>query len=324
MGAGNYMYAGTRAKTLERMLLSENQKELLMSAKSVDEVQKALYDTYLANFLSASNEHIFRALSFSIDDAKQTLNTIAPNKRVLDVLWIKYDFHNLKTILKGRSRGLSEEEILEHCYKTGLVKPTKLINLLDEDKLNIVNDHLAIAKRQAEESTSMIAIDRAMAEGYFHAVYDIAVETNEPFVKKYAVLLIDLYNIKAALRAKHVDGLELVDVYVKGGSFRKDQLESKEKILSLLSNFGGEKRWTAAIEHLQKTGHYNRIEKLADDYVTNWLKEESLGVFTPASLFSFFHARKNNAQIVQAITTAKQTGMPEKELRAILRALHAV
>ncbi len=323
MSASDYMYAGTRSKTLERMLLSENQKELLVSAKSVDEVCTALYDTYLAGFLSSSNEHVFRALSYSVLDAKKTLTTIAPNPRVLDVLWIKYDFHNLKTILKGRSRGLSDEVILGQCYKTGLVKPERLLRLLDEDRLNVVNNHLASAKREAEELSSIIAIDRAMAEGYFHAMYEIAEEVREPFVKRYAVLLIDLYNIKATLRAKHIDGIEIYDVYVKGGSYQKEQLDSEEKILALLSRFGGEKRWSAAIEHLGKTGHYNRIEKLADDYVTEWLREESLDVFTPASLFSFFHGRKNNAQIVQAITTAKQTGMPEGELRAILRALHA-
>ena len=168
----------------------------------------------------------------------------------------------------------------------------------------------------------VLEIDQIVGKHYFAAVQEIADGSKEPFVKKFVALLIDLYNIKAGLRADAIDGIDARDVYIKGGSFTPNQFESKEKITELLSRFGGEKLWADAIAHLQETGRYNRLEKVADDYVTEWLKDESLSVFTPASLFSFFYGRKNNAQIISAILVAKRAGMEEKELRTILRRLH--
>jgi hypothetical protein len=51
----------------------------------------------------------------------------------------------------------------------------------------------------------------------------------------------------------------------------------------------------------------------------DFLKKKSLVPFSSASLFSYFKAQKNNAQIIGTILTAKQSGIKEKELRNILR-----
>ena len=322
--SSTYIYAGTRAKTLERMLLSETQMELLTSAKSAEEAEKVLYDTYLASFLGRGNEtSVKSSIDQSMIDAKETLEMIAPEREILDLLWIKYDFHNLKTILKGKKINLSDDQILGQCFSTGTIAPEKILKSVNDQKLGVISTHLERARIEAEDTTHVVGIDHAMQKHYFAAIREIAENTKEEFVKKFVRLLIDLFNIKAGLRADAIEGIEARDVYVPGGSFQLNQFESKESIFALLDWFGGEALWKEAVDHFNETGKYNRLEKIADDYVTGWLKDESISIFTPAALFSFFYARKNNAQMISAILTAKRAGMPEVELRTILRRLHA-
>ena len=146
-----YIYSGTRAKALERQLLSETQMELLTSAKSPEEAQKVLYDTYLAPFLSRQNGDTVKAsIDASMNDAKYTLAMIAPDPMILDVLWIKYDFHNLKTIIKGKRIGLSDEAILNQCYNTGVYSKEILLKSFLDQKLAVRNTHLERARVESE------------------------------------------------------------------------------------------------------------------------------------------------------------------------------
>jgi V/A-type H+-transporting ATPase subunit C len=319
----SYLYAGTRAKTLERKLLSETQLELLTSAKGVEEMHKVLYDTYLAPFLDKKNgDTTTLSIDKSIVDAKKTLQTIAPQQKMLDILWIKYDLHNLKTIIKGKKAGLTDEQILEKCFRVGLYSPEKILKAYTEKHLHHIDPYLKEVADTADAAQYIFEIDLAMNAYYFKIISALSQEVHDPFITKFVILLIDLYNIKATLRADAIEGIEQKDVYLPGGTLTMQELATKEKVLKVLPRFGGEKRWKQAIEDAEKNHSYSQLEKAADEYVTDFLKQESLLIFTPASLFSYFHAQKNNAQIIGAILTAKKSGMSEKELRTILRRLH--
>lgn len=324
MSGSTYMYAGTRAKTLERGLLTETQLELLTSAKSADEAQKVLYDTYLAGYLSKTGDKsVSDALDESVVEAKEVLSSIAPDPNLLNILWVKYDFHNLKTIYKGKKAELEDEAILSNCFNTGTVSPERLLKAFSDNKLHQISGYLKDAAHDAETAKRILEIDLFINRHYFKAIQAIAAESNDAFVSKFVTTLIDLFNLKAALRAEAIDGIEVRDVLAHGGSYTLTELEQKENVFKLLARFGGEKLWTEAIEHFNNTGKYNRLEKIADEYISDFIKEESLSVFTSASLFSYFQAQKNNAQIIGAILVAKEAGMEEKELRTILRRLHA-
>lgn len=319
-----YIYAGTRAKALERKLLNENQLELLLGAKSVDETLKVLQDTFLAPYISKhSGLDVTEALDQAVMDARATLESIAPHPEVLDILWIKYDYHNLKAIIKGKRAGLSNEEILKMCFSVGKHSPEKLMKRFEENKLATLNSHLHQARTDAEHTKEVFEVDLAMNTYYFKTIRTIAETYAESFVIEFVTLLIDLFNIKAALRAHAIDIVENKKVFVPGGTIYKRSLESKQSTLEALRRFGGEKRWNEPIAAFEKSGEYGKLEKLADEYVSEFLKDQSRPIFSPASLFSYFNAQKNNAQTIGAVVRAKKAGLTEKKLRTILRRTYA-
>ena len=318
-----YIYAGTRAKAMEQNLLTENQLERLLTAKSVKETFAVLQDTFLAPYLSKhENTNITDALDKSIIDAKNILTSIAPNPTLLEILWIKYDFHNLKTIVKGKKAKLSNDEILSKCFEVSLIAPSHLLKTYDDNKLSLFKYNFKKATEQAESADKVFEIDATMNEYYFKAIEDIAKNTKEPFIKDFVALLIDLFNTKAALRAQSIDEVDPKRLYATGGTIPQTNLETAQKILESVQCIGGKKRWVRAIEEFENTGNYNILEKTADDYTVEFLRERSMNTCSLAPLFGYFQAKKNNAQIIGAILVAKRSGMNEKELRTILRRLY--
>ena len=326
MSDTDYVYAGTRAKALENQLLSENQMELLLSAKSVDEVHTVLQNTFLAPHLLSKEKKekpsAKVALEECVREAKSVLNSIAPEPELLFILWLRYDYHNLKAIIKGTRGGNNTEEILQSCFNIGIFSPEELLRAHEDKKLHLLNGHFKEAADKAGSAKQVFEIDLTMNKYYFKSILAIAEGSEDLFVTEYVKLLINIYNIKAALRAHKLAEVDIKDVYVPGGQFSKKDLENKKGVISSLRHLGNEKIWSDAIKTYEQTNDVTQIEKTTSEYVFKFLQEKSADLFSPAPLFSYFMAKKNNAQTIAAIIVAKRAGIKEKTLRTILRRLY--
>lgn len=318
-----YTYASTRAKVLEQKLLSETQLEMLLGAKSVKEAHTILQNTYIAPYLSKQDKmDVTSALDQNIVDVKRLIKTVMPNSETLDVLWIRYDYHNLKTIIKGKKAGLNNEDILKLCFSGGICPPDELLRRYEQNQLRGINPYFEKAKEQAEKASRVFEIDMAMNIFYFKNIKQIAKNSKSSFVRELTRLKTDLFNIETALRSHSLKLFDYKKVFVSGATFSLNDLKDKKLILNSLRKIGDEKMWRPAIEEYEKTGSYVLFEKTADDHVALFLKEKSWDIFSIAPVFSYFIAQKRNAQIIGAILTAKRSGMKEKELRTILRRIY--
>jgi len=318
-----YTYSSARVKALERTLLSEAQLERLLGAKTVPETFKVLQDTFLAEYLGEHERSNFPlALDMAIVDAKDLLARIAPDPEILDILWLKYDFLNLKTIIKGDRAGMSDDEILGKCFRGSKYPPERLISLFREQKLGTLDRLFEEARNIAAGAKHVYDIDIAMNICYFRLIHRIAAQKQNPFVSEFVALLTDLFNLKTALRAERLKEIGIAPVFISGGRFREKDLTSEKQVLEQFKKVGGEAVWQAAIAEYESAANHSLIEKTADEYIVAFLKEKSFSIFSPAPLFSFFTARKNNVQTVAAIMTEKQAGLKEGEIRHILRRLY--
>jgi len=319
-----YIYASSRAKTLETRLLSDVQVERLLSSKELPETFKVLQDTFLAPYMSEHEKtDVNKALDQSILEAKNILTTISPEPPLLNILWIKYDFYNLKAVVKGKKAGFNNSEIKEKCSRASVYTPEKIIQAYEDKKLHILNKHFSDAIEQAENSKEVFEIDFAMNIHYFEAIKDIASLYKNEFINDYISLLIDFFNLESSLRLLSLKNMSTQDIFIKGGKIYKKDLESKNSILEQYKKINEKKIWEEAVNEFEKTGDFSLIEKTADEYTLSFLKEKSVGVMSPAPLFAYFAAKKNNAQTIRAIMVAKQAGLPEHDIRVILRRLYA-
>ncbi len=319
-----YIYSGSRAKALETRLLSDIQMERLLSSKELSETFKTLQDTFLAPYMAEHEKtNINKALDQSILEAKNILASISPEPELLNILWIKYDFYNLKTIIKGKKAGLSNEEIKEKCSHVSIHTPEKLLRAYDEKKLHLLSKYFSSAVEEAERAKEVFEIDMAMNFYYFEAIKEISSDYKDDFVSEYVSFLVDFFNLESSLRLLFLSKIGIKNIFITGGKIYKKDLGGQKNILEQYKKLGGEKVWNDAIKEFEKTGDFSLLERTADEYTLSYLKEKSADIMSPAPLFAYFSAKKNNAQTIRAIIVAKQAGLPERDLRIILRRLYA-
>ncbi|MBP9749489.1 MAG: V-type ATPase subunit [Candidatus Pacebacteria bacterium] len=316
----DYTYASARVKALESALLSSSQIELLVSAKGSDELYSTLYDTYLASYLKRNTEQdILAAIEEQVSETKELLISIVPVPTVLDVLWVKYDYHNLMVIVKGTRTGTSDEEILRQCYQQGTVEPRLLLSYVRSETLSSCEPELAAVYRIALEAKVAGAVDELCNTSYFDRALHIATVHRDSFAIAYVQALIDLFNVKALARSELRETFRLRHPLVSGGVCPILDTLDPAHVARTYACYGGEDRWKAVVRGVTEGEPVATLEKLADESFSDWLRMQALYEFGLASIFSYFHAVKNNAQIISAISKAKRANMSEKDLRSILR-----
>lgn len=319
-----YIYPGSRVKTLKTKLLSENQLERLLGSKDFEEFFKALQGTFLAEYLSKKEiNNLDKALDESIFETKKVLNSIAPEKELLDVLWLKYDFHNLRAYIKGKISGLSNEEIKEKCFKVGKYDLNTFIKHCEEKNLNKLNKYLSEAYEKSMEYKKVSDIGININIYYFKAIREIAFNSKNEFLKEYISILINLFNLETKLRIELFrDKNDYGNIYISGGKFSKKEIENTKNVFDLYKTIGGEKIWNEAIEEYQKNGNISLIKKISENYVNDFLKSKEHDPFDLNSLFSYFSAQKNNIQTIKAVYVGKKIGISEYDIRFTLRKLY--
>jgi len=322
-----YMYSAGRIKALETTLLSEVNVERMLSSKDDEEFLRVLHDTFLSPYISDRKSiNLLRAFRKCITNTKEMLTAIAPEPELLDILWVQYDYHNLKTILKGKRAGMHNEEIVEQCFKAGRYDIKKMINWISNEEFSFLSPWMRDAYQQATEAKEVYEIDAIINQAYFEELYSMVEKQNNDFVQDFVRLLVDLYNIRTALRVLHSAGGEGErnrSHFAPGGTVRSSEITTKEGVYEVLKRFGGEEIWKEPWQEYEQEGHFTMLERTGDDVVVEYLKRKSVDVFSVATLYAFFWARKNNVEMVKTIYVGKHAGLSEANLRKMLRRLYS-
>ncbi len=325
MNKDAYIYANSRIAALEAGLLSSTQVERMIGAKSADEAFTALNDTFLAPYIAGgSRKDLPRMLRKSVSATKRLITQIVPDEKAFAVLWLRYDFYNLKAIIKGKKAGLSNDEIQEKCFHSGMFTPEKMIRAVEGDAVSDMNQYLGQAYAQAQKAQQVYEIDFAMNRGYFRAARALAQETKEEFIKRYVERIIDLFNLSTQLRLLEMRSHDIDAglLFMEGGTFRQQEIASQEAILERYRHMGDTALWNEAVTFFTETKNFAVLEKAADDTLVQFVKNYGKSITSIIPVFGYFLAHRNNTQIVKAVIAAKESGMSEVELRRLLRKLY--
>ena len=126
---------------------------------------------------------------------------VAPDRSIIDVFRVKYDYHNAKVLLKSEARGVDAGTLL---VDTGRVSPEELQEHVRASDFRGLPGHLAGAIAQARDTLgstgdpqlSDFVLDRA----YFEDMFDLARASGSAFLEGYVRINIDVANLKSLVR----------------------------------------------------------------------------------------------------------------------------
>ena len=270
-GAGNYSYTSARVKAKKSKLLKEEDynKMLMMSVPEISHyISDAGYSKEMADLgnryegLSlveyATYANMAKAFRSILNSSTGALS------RMVNAYLTKWDFENLKTIMRGKKYGLPIEEIREDLVPAGNLSMDDLDKMLS---LTTIEDILAAFSKKIHIVVPDDVISSYKTNGILGSIEDVLVKeyyknllasissSDRPtqIFRTYIKTCIDLKNVETVLKFK-ADGITgdvVVEYWIPGGT------EVDEKVMSQLA---AAQDIQAAVNEMQQLRMYSEIK----------------------------------------------------------------
>ena len=185
----DYLYISTRLKAKGQKLMDKQKLSRLIEAKSGADAIKLLTENGWNAFDPENLAECEAEIARQQQETFELLYRYAPDRRMIDVFRLKYDYHNLKAIIKSLSLGVDPMALLSSA---GTVPKAELLMAVREEQYSKLPKPMAKAAIDAAEllgrtgdpQLSDLLLDRAMTE----QMTALAADTESEFLKGYVSL----------------------------------------------------------------------------------------------------------------------------------------
>jgi V/A-type H+-transporting ATPase subunit C len=321
----DYLFLSTRIKALERSLLSKERMERMLEAQTVEDAAKVLTECGYPEIAEVNVDVINQILAEQRDKTYHDLYAFAPDPRLVDVFKVKYDYHNVKVLLKAEATGQDASRLL---VDTGRVPAAALEEGIRASDLRGMPSILQSATLEAREVLGTTGdpqlADFVLDRAYFQDMAQLAQDTGSEFLQGYVRIQIDAANLKSVVRTLRMG---------KGAEFLKSVLFDKgnmdvNRILNAVSSGGSlEELYTTSVLHeaaeagtaAVNGGGLTRFEKLVDDAVNAYVGGAKYTAFGEAPVIGYLAAKDTEFTAIRIIMTGRLAGLPADTIRERLR-----
>jgi V/A-type H+-transporting ATPase subunit C len=321
-----------RIRVYETKLLDKSKLDRMIDAGSAEEALKVLKETEYGSLVAS----IKRADEYEIilsEELNRTYNLmyeISPVKALVDLMSIKYDYHNVKVILKGI---FLNEDLSHLIISVGSLDPSKLKKIIENKELSDfpevirkgINDATIIFENTKDPQMIDIILDKYMFKSLIH----IKDEMKDTFIDKYVATLIDSTNLKTLLRVKkqNKDREFLESVIIEGGFLNKDKIlsmlnDEAENMYGKISTSSYSEFIKNGLEYYSKTGSVSLLEKLFDNYIMQMMKAAKIIPFGVEPLLAYIYAKETEIKIIRIIMVGKINNISGELVRERLRDIY--
>ena len=320
----DYLFLSAKLRAMESRLLTAARMERMIDAPSTAEAARVLSEIGYGEFSPDSDQALSEALAAERERTFEELARFMPDRSVIDVFRVKYDYHNLKAALKAQAMGLPCEGLL---IDAGRVETKTLIEALQSRDYGALPAEMAAAAQEASEvlgatkdpQRSDLVLDRA----YYREMLRSAEKTGSRFLFRYVQMTIDAANLRSAVRALRMGkgGDFLRRVLVDGGTIPAERVASAALGNGLRELYRtGELR--AAAEYgaeAAKGGGLTEFEKACDDAVTRFVARAKQIPFGVAVALGYLVAKEIEFTAVRVIMSSRMAGIDGETIRERLR-----
>jgi len=318
-----------RLRVLETRLLDKSKLDRMVEADTPSDALKVLqeseYSIHLNNVKRPEDYEVM--LSEELKRVYDMFYQMIPEKSVVDFMSLKYDYHNLKVIIKGKILGVDLSNLL---IPVGSVEVSKLKYYIESEYYRDLNPIMRKAIERTMEdyasSSDPQKIDIILDRYLFEQMNQLVKNIDDKSMEKYLKTLIDLTNIKTLLRVKSQNkGRDFLnEALISGGNLDNDRLntlyaDSVENLPGRLSFTDYESTLRTGIEEYLRTGSLGALEKNMDNFIINFMKRAKYITFGIEPVLAYLYAKENEIKLIRIIMVGKLNNVPPEVIRERLR-----
>jgi len=320
----DYLAISARIKAMETGLLTRERMEQVLEARTDEEAAKILQECGYPELDARNPEAMDAALSSAREATLSDVLDGAPDPRYIDIFKLKYDYHNIKAVLKAQAMNVSPDSML---MDMGRVPAAALKEALLTGRLEGLPESLAAAAAEAREvldttrdpQLSDIVLDRWS----YQEMAAVAEKTGSAFLAGYVKIQIDAANLRSLVRTLRMgkSGDFLKTVLLEGGGIGADAVAAAGNSGALQELYGPTALQAAAEAGAEalRGGPLTAFEKLCDDAVGEYLAGAQFVPFGEAPLLGYLAARETEYTNIRILLMGRGAGLPADVIRSRLR-----
>ncbi len=321
----DYLYLSAYVHAKEGSLVGRERLERMLEARTAEDALKVLEDAgwqlpdpcgpaELEGILAQRRAAVFTELG-----------ELAPDPAVVDVFRLRYDYHNLKCLVKAEAVGAEAGPLLSGA---GRVPAAELTRAFLEGKAESLPQPMTAAMAEARETLARTGdpqlADFILDKAYFAELTHAGETAGSEFLRGWAALQVDAANLRSLVRAfrtgKDEDFIALA--LVEGGSVKRaallEKAEDREAVFGLFAHSGLAPALDAA-RAASAGGKLTEFERLCDSLLNAYLSEAKLAPFGEKPLLAYLGAVEAELSAVRLVMSGHFAGIPAKQTRARLR-----
>lgn len=334
-----YAYAVGRIRVLETRLLNRTVLQRMLEADSTKATLEALSDTeYEASLSRIESERDFEiALREELERVYKLIDELTQDKELTDIFRVKWDFHNLKVLLKSKylqsfadtethSTNVSDILVLSGLEALSELEEAVMSENGDKSRLpQYLQAAIIEVESESEADIDPQLIDIILDKHAQSLNYHRASEYSE-FLQGYFQIAIDLYNIKNFLRVKilNKDRDFLSKVLLDNGTLKTELFleqfeDSVENFASAIKRTNYYELVTEGIQSWIENNSLATLEKLSDNYLLNYIKPAKFAILGVEPLLGYLLAKEHEMKLIRIIMIGKLNGLPSESISERLR-----
>lgn len=321
----DYAQSVVLARVYEKRLLDRAKLERMIDASNENECFKILMDSEYSKSASGVTDvyGYVQLLNQELERTRNIADELLEDKRVLELMTIKYDYHNIKVIVKNL---YVDKDLTEKLISSKNSNPLTIKAQVEADKLTNIRDEYANAVREAkdeyERTKDPQVIDIVIDRHYFEHMLALAKALDNDFFNDYICGKVDFYNVIALMRMRKMgkNAIFAERVFADGGRIHRSKLLSllQAEIDKIILSLKGEAIGlyvVKGLEDFKKTSSLFSLEKQGNKYLNDLTKDSRFIAFGPEPIIAYILAKEKEIDNVRAIIVGKLNGLSGDRIR---------
>ena len=323
----DYLAVSACVRAMENELLTPERLDQLLAAGTDEETAKLLQGFGIDGLQPGRPETLDAAIARARGAAEEELASMLPDPAVADVFRLRYDYHNVKAILKADALGADARGMLSDLGRVSaaeLLADGRGADLSGLDLPGLLGE----AAREGYEVLSATRdpqlCDVAVDKWYYRDM--LATAPGSAFLTGYVRLAVDAANLRTLVRTLRMgkDADFLRGVLFAGG-------ETDAEAALRVSAAGGSglaelyaptplSRAAEAGAEALRGGALTEFEKRCDDALSAYLEAARLVPFGEEPVLAYLAALETQYTNLRIVLMGRAAGVPAETIRARLRA----
>ncbi len=329
--ASRYAYITARVRAMKRKLLPRDTYPKLLNME-IPEITRFIEESEYKEDVDelarryTGLELVERALNRNLAMTYRKLIEVSQNEAhfLITEYLRKWDIWNIKTILRGKFYGASEEEILEDVVTAGQIRyrdVTSLVKIPDIEGVIEALEGTPFYPLLREYKGDLSEVENRLDQFYYYNLLQVldrmTITPGKRLFLKFLKIEIDIKNIKTLLRARR-GGLErdvISKLFIPGGlkiheaDFNRLAGMEFREVLDALEDYP---YWTAisdlAKEEVETLLEFeNRLDKYLLEYGSNLSHYYPLSILP---ILDYILSKKVEVDNIRIIVRGKEAGLP--------------